>query len=531
MTNVQTLCGRGVLILMCTAGVSFPSQAAAQDATTPAAVPTLIPVEGTLTTPAGEPRRGSVVLVLSLYADNETQTPLWREYQIVDLDAQGRYTTDAGKLQDAGIPADVFSGGAARWLGVGVDGETEQARVRLIAIPYAASAGDARTLAGRTIDDFVLVSGASSSGKDSAATSSDADGPVTQTHAISANFIPKFEDNAGNPTNSVLFELNGKIGLGTTNPLGRFDVTGPQTDINLTWSDSAEYGRFLFREGSRVTGVVQMLGSTFATAARRSDLEMNSDAGDVTLQGGGGRVGIGTRTPFGTLDISASQTDTNLIWTNASEYGRFLFREGTAVRGIVQMLGSSFATTARRSDLEINSDLGDVNLQTGGGNVGIGTNAPATKLHIVGNVTVDGNIGAKYQDVAEWVDATEPIEPGTVVVVDPKRSNAVKRSSRGYDSGVAGAVSPQPGLILGEAGPNKVLVAQSGRVKIKVDARYGAIKPGDLLVTSPRAGYAMRSKPMRVGEATMHRPGTVLGKALEALPKGTGEILVLLTLQ
>jgi len=50
-------------------------------------------------------------------------------------------------------------------------------------------------------------------------------------------------------------------------------------------------------------------------------------------------------------------------------------------------------------------------------------------------------------------------------------------------------------------------------------------------VTSPTEGYAMRSRPMKVGGKTMHRPGTLLGKALEPLPNGKGEILVLLTLQ
>ena len=75
------------------------------------------------------------------------------------------------------------------------------------------------------------------------------------------------------------------------------------------------------------------------------------------------------------------------------------------------------------------------------------------------------------------------------------------------------------------------MVAQSGRVRVKADARYGAIKIGDLLVTSPTPGYAMRSRPMRVAGQALHRPGTLLGKALEALPSGRGEILVLLTLQ
>jgi hypothetical protein len=52
-----------------------------------------------------------------------------------------------------------------------------------------------------------------------------------------------------------------------------------------------------------------------------------------------------------------------------------------------------------------------------------------------------------------------------------------------------------------------------------------------LLVTSNRAGFAMKSLPLKVGGVHMHRPGTLIGKALEPLARGTGEILVLLSLQ
>jgi hypothetical protein len=104
-------------------------------------------------------------------------------------------------------------------------------------------------------------------------------------------------------------------------------------------------------------------------------------------------------------------------------------------------------------------------------------------------------------------------------------------ATRAYDVGVAGVVSAQPGLILGERGDTKSLVAHSGRVRIKVNAGYGAIRAGDLLVTSPTPGHAMVSKPMRVKGVELHRPGTILGKALGSLAKGTGEILVLVTLQ
>jgi hypothetical protein len=166
-----------------------------------------------------------------------------------------------------------------------------------------------------------------------------------------------------------------------------------------------------------------------------------------------------------------------------------------------------------------------------GGRVGIGTTAPASALHVVGDITVTGNINAKYQDVAEWVPSTEKLAAGTVVVLDGARDNHVMASAKSYDTRVAGVVSAQPGLTLGEAGEGKALVATTGRVKVKVDASRGAIHVGDLLVTSDVPGVAMLSKPLDLGGVPIHRPGTLIGKALGSLEQGTGEILVLLSLQ
>ncbi|MCH8981558.1 hypothetical protein IH922_06010 [candidate division KSB1 bacterium] len=57
----------------------------------------------------------------------------------------------------------------------------------------------------------------------------------------------------------------------------------------------------------------------------------------------------------------------------------------------------------------------------------------------------------------------------------------------------------------------------------KVSAENGAIRPGDLLVTSSLPGHAMRDDKPGVG--------TVLGKALGSLNSGTGVIRVLVTMQ
>lgn len=64
-------------------------------------------------------------------------------------------------------------------------------------------------------------------------------------------------------------------------------------------------------------------------------------------------------------------------------------------------------------------------------------------------------------------------------------------------------------------------------MRVNADDQHGAIKIGDLLLTSPTTGFVTRSRPTHVGGQSLHRLGTLLGKALEALPSGKGEILVL----
>lgn len=68
-----------------------------------------------------------------------------------------------------------------------------------------------------------------------------------------------------------------------------------------------------------------------------------------------------------------------------------------------------------------------------------------------------------------------------------------------------------------------VRLALAGRVPVKVDAGYGAIRAGDLLVASPTPGHAMR--------ADDPAPGTVIGKALEGLDRGTGRVRMLVMMR
>ena len=255
-----------------------------------------------------------------------------------------------------------------------------------------------------------------------------------------------------------------------------------------------------------------------------------------------GNVGIRTTSPGLLNGVSFSSyvplhiqgtAATFVVVDSATSNSGFVINDSSQaldnrIWGVSQAAGGGKLTFSTYTDAGVNSDKLVIDRT---GNVGIGTSAPTSKLHVDGDITVAGNINAKYQDVAEWVPSEQQLAAGTVVVIDPVRSNHVLASTSSYDTSVAGVISAKPGLSLGEAGAGKALVATTGRVKVRVDATRAPVRIGDLLVTSDVAGVAMKSEPISVGGRRLHAPGTIIGKALEPLDKGTGEILVLLSLQ
>ena len=260
----------------------------------------------------------------------------------------------------------------------------------------------------------------------------------------------------------------------------------------------------------------------------------------------GGSIGIGTMTPGSAFHVFGAPTSDVFFGTgfDPSFPGSSAFNFGYSGASLGR--GSGFfnvrpdaSAVAPNPSLRFMTTNVERMIITNLGKVGIGTTpsgASTNILEVAGNAnfagTVTGtNIAATYQDVAEWVSADVDLAPGTVVVLDPAKSNAVTSSGSAYDTSVAGVVSSQPGLTLGEAGAGKETIATTGRVKVHVDARKMPIRIGDLLVTSDVPGTAMRSEPLTIEGRRFHQPGTIIGKALESLDSGVGEILVLLSMQ
>jgi hypothetical protein len=143
-----------------------------------------------------------------------------------------------------------------------------------------------------------------------------------------------------------------------------------------------------------------------------------------------------------------------------------------------------------------------------------------------GDVYIDGSFYDTGADLAEMLPAQEGLEPGDVLIIGT--DGQLTRSTAPYQTAVVGVYSTRPGFVGGASEDDdltgKVPLAIVGVVPVKASAENGAVRPGDLLVTSSAPGHAMRA-----GDNPPQ--GTVLGKALGALEEGSGVIDILVTLQ
>ncbi|MFN8344163.1 MAG: hypothetical protein U0X91_04130 [Spirosomataceae bacterium] len=251
----------------------------------------------------------------------------------------------------------------------------------------------------------------------------------------------------------------------------------------------------------------------------------NESSKDVIMANGGGRVKVGTTDNEARFSV-ASEGDMQLKLINPGGGGA-AWRIGVANSNWSAGAGKLvFSKTASSSDAAM--------VITPAGNVGIGLTTPSKTLHVNGTTSTKVLEITGGADLAEHFDinGNDALLPGTVVSIDPDKPGQLRVAQNAYDKTVAGIVSGagevQPGMLMGQAGTlanGQHPVALTGRVYCRVDAQFGAIRPGDLLTTSSTAGHAMKALDSSQAQ------GAILGKAMTSLETGTGLVLVLVSLQ
>jgi trimeric autotransporter adhesin len=408
MTRRLQLLARTVYFLILVAALSMQAQTK-DGSTTPnptpsnATVPRLIRYAGVARDLSGKPLSGTVGITFSLYADQTGDAVLWTEIQNVQADASGHYSVLLGSTKPDGLPAEIFASEQARWIGVQIEQQTEQARALLVSAPYALKAADAETLGGLPPSAFMKVP--ANAGQSSPNTPApEATSPTSvignktsnvTTTGGAAKKIPMFTT-ATNIQNSVISEKGSDIGIGTAAPTHVLEVNAGKatvaemalvstgTDAAISLKNTASGGiEYWIDSGSGTAGIGK---GNFA-------IWDNTHLSARFVVDSVGRVGIATKTPGSQLEVDSQSVS----------YGGLTATGGNAPAG---------DTSAGSTGITANGGNGDLTRDAqGNGGAGLVANGgESTSLPGTG-VIANGGFGQDSGEGGNGIIATGQGEP------------------------------------------------------------------------------------------------------------------------
>jgi hypothetical protein len=246
-----------------------------------------------------------------------------------------------------------------------------------------------------------------------------------------------------NGTERMRIDYSGNVGIGTTSPVAKLTVVGAttvigQTNVVARFSDDINSTLLISHPASTsatatITGNEQLAFATGTVGSIAERLRITS-AGDV---------GIGTTAPVDKLDVIGvlrvvmpSDPTTGAVTAKILSFSPAPF--GLVFRGYET--GAHSIQSQREAN---NAQLYPLSLQPLGGNVGIGTTAPVTKLQVVG-----GSIS---------IDADQPIR-------------------KAGDNSIIGYSSTLPGINIGSGTATDMVAFNAGgteRVRINTSGNVG----------------------------------------------------------
>ncbi len=386
--------------------------------------------------------------------------------------------------------------------------------------------------------------------------------------------------------NNTMAIMGGKVGIGTTIPIGPLQVHGAGDSADFL--QNAESSIMMYDTRPQAAGIGGGIlfggtyqGATITTFAGIRGVKTNGTSGNYNGQleffthnhldndwtndqrmviNNIGQVGIGTTTPHnaklvvvhdvtdeafisllpvGTFDgdfvgLRAS-AESGVNNSTKLHFGRN-FTYDSGFEDLVTLDGNTGNLHVEGGDFVI-GDGGDI-IVTGGGGIdlmsttgdgpfiSLNPDSGTTTTQIL-EITGGGDIAEPF-DVADM----HALKSGMVVTIDSEHPGQLRIAETAYDRKVAGIVSGangiNPGLTLSQRGTiadGSLPVALTGRVYAWADASQAGIKPGDLLTTSDTPGHIMK-----VGDYAKAQ-GAIIGKAMSNLEQGKGLVLVLVTLQ
>lgn len=196
---------------------------------------------------------------------------------------------------------------------------------------------------------------------------------VSSAYALRARYAEQLGSNGGTALTAL---DSGNVGIGNTNPPSRFTVTAAGTGTStpqllVTADDVTERLRIGVDSTGTGTGFIQ-------------SFKEGIGAQNLLLNPSGGNVGIGTTSPAVALSVVGAITGTGAITGGSFSTAGAITATGTITGGALSSTGTITATGAVTggSFSTAGAISASTNITTSGGNIGIGTTTPGTRLQI-----------------------------------------------------------------------------------------------------------------------------------------------------
>jgi hypothetical protein len=500
-----------------------------------AQIPRILSYQGILADSLGNPKAdGTYTFTFRLYLAQSGGTALWAEQKTL-LVNRGLFYTNLG---DQVVFGSALTFTQPYWLGIQVASEPELTpRILLTSTGYSLASirSDTARFALNSTPFVLPYAGTASSPGGAFSVTNTGTGPGVNIQLTNAANGSRGIDVLQNGVGPGVFSKStgGNALWGITSSISAAGVIGDNTfgeaivgrnrggngvGAVVGRNDSSGYGvrGFNTDNGIGVLGQAGISGGTGIAGKFENVNSANSADGLQVLTNGSGRAallisgGTGGVTTYAAMQIENLKNNSEAIWMrNASS-------TNTAP---VMKLHQHPSSSASFID----------------GWTWDGTGAATRKFHITNAGTYVA--GSDFAEAFEASGGKAAFEPGDVVVLCEHDAKAVEKTSRQYDTRVVGIYSTRPGVLgadkdgVTHMDENDIPVAIVGIVPTKVTDENGSIYPGDLLTTSGLPGHAMKASPVSVNGVNIYPPGSILGKALEPLAGGQGNIKVLVMLR
>ena len=189
------------------------------------------------------------------------------------------------------------------------------------------------------------------------------------------NYVPKFTGATVVGNSSIFNDASGNVGIGTTSPDRTLSIKGNSaTNIPLTVESGTGQLNCLIamRDSNTTTPYKVAIGSA------TDDMIFRAGGAERMRIDSAGDIGIGTTSPSKKLHVSSGDQSTSRIRLSNTNTGGNDIDLVAGINNVGQDGFSIYNATSNQTQLVVQS----------GGNVGIGTSSPSTKLDVSGEDSV-----------------------------------------------------------------------------------------------------------------------------------------------